>query len=131
MCFLVILPYNRGMEKINLLAADLGLSGCDPSKPDLNLGDCYRLSGSQKVSDVYDTPATMANLIVRNLFVISGVVMLVMIIYAGFQYISDTEKGADKAKSIATAVGIGFIMMFAAYWIVQIIKVVTGADILL
>jgi len=123
------------MVNQKLLAAnpptDLGLEGCDPSISGLNLGDCYRLSGDKKVSEVYDTPAKLTNVIVRNVFVISGVFIFLLIIYAGFLLISDTSKGKENAKSIFEAAAIGFIMMFAAYWIVQIVKIATGADILL
>jgi len=120
------------MPEQHLLAADLpGLAGCDPSKLELNLNDCYRLGESQKVGDVYDTPATLVNILVRNAFVISGILIFILIFYAGWLFITNESKGKEEAKGVMEAAVVGFIMMFAAYWIVQIIKVVTGADILL
>lgn len=108
--------------------SNLGLDGCDPSQSGLNLTDCLRLQGNQTVGSVYDSPAFLVNLIVRNLFIIAGVILFVMIIYAGFQYITN-PKGPDEAKSILTAAAIGLILMFAAYWVLQIVKIITGANV--
>lgn len=95
------------------------------------LGDYLKLSDSTKVSEVYSTPAFLVNLIVRNLFVVAGIILLVIGLYAGFQYITGGRKGMDNAKQMLTAATVGFLLMFSAYWIIQIIKIVTGADILL
>lgn len=95
------------------------------------LGDYLKLSDNTKVSEVYDTPAFLVNLIVRNLFVVAGIILLVIGLYAGFQYITGGRKGMDNAKQMLTAAAVGFILMFSAYWIVQIIKIVTGTEILL
>lgn len=104
-----------------------------PGDPDaaIPLGDFLKLSDSTKVSDVYTTPAFLVNLIVRNLFVVAGIILLVIGLYAGFQYITGGRKGMDNAKQMLTAAAVGFILMFSAYWIVQIVKIITGADILL
>lgn len=106
-------------------------AACDPSQGSINLSDCLELSDGQKVSDVYDKPATVVNLIVQNLFVLAGILMFVFIIVAGYKYIQDDTKGKDEAKSIMTGLIAGFIVMFAAYWIVQIIEQLTGTQILL
>lgn len=95
------------------------------------LGDYLKLSDSTKVSEVYDTPAFLVNLIVRNLFVLAGIILLAIGLYAGFQYITGGRKGMDNAKQMLTAATVGFLLMFSAYWIIQVIKIVTGAEILL
>lgn len=110
-------------------AQDLNLPGCTPGENGLNLVDCYRLNGQTTVGEVYSEPTTIVNLVVRNLFVISGVFLFILVIYAGFQFLQDTSKGKDTARDIATTALIGFIIMFAAYWILQIVKVVTGVDV--
>lgn len=107
---------------------DLNLPGCDPGSNTLDLTNCLRLSGTQTVGDVYSTPAVLIDLIVRNLFPIAGVILFVMIIFAGFQYITN-PKGPDEARSILEAAIIGLIIMFAAYWILQIVKIITGANV--
>jgi len=70
------------------------------------------------------------NLVVRNIFIVAGLILFMLIIYSGFIFISGGEKEVTKAKDILTTAIIGLLIMFAAYWIVQIIKIVTGADIL-
>lgn len=104
---------------------------CDPGSGFIPLGDCLKLSDNSKVSDVYTTPSFLVNLLVRNLFVFAGVIFFFMILLAGFQFVSGGKKGAENAKQIMTAAAIGFILMFAAYWIVQIIRIVTKTNIIL
>lgn len=104
---------------------------CDPGSGFIPLGDCLKLSDDSKVSDVYTTPSFLVNLVVRNLFVFAGVIFFFMILLAGFQFVSGGKKGAENAKQIMTAAAIGFILMFAAYWIVQIVKIVTRTNIIL
>ncbi len=107
-------------------------AACDPSKDGVKLTDCFYLNPSSKttVSGVYGTPTTLINLVVRNLFVFAGIILFLMIIYSGYQIISGGTKGQEQAKNTMTTAISGVIVMFAAYWILQIVKVVTGADIL-
>lgn len=107
-------------------------AACDPGKDGLKLTDCFYLNPSTKttVGSVYGTPTVLINLIVRNLFVLAGIILFLMIIYSGYQFISGGAKGHEQAKNTMTTAISGFIVMFAAYWILQIVKVVTGADIL-
>jgi len=104
-------------------------AACDTSAANLNLSDCLRLNDTQSVGDVYKDPAFLVNVLVKNLFVIGGVIIFVKIIVAGWQYLTQDSKGADNAKSILEAAIGGFLLMFAAYWILQIVKVVTGANV--
>ncbi|OGJ37490.1 MAG: hypothetical protein A2383_00500 [Candidatus Pacebacteria bacterium RIFOXYB1_FULL_39_46] len=96
---------------------------------DLDLGSSYILQGGKPVSEVFSTPADLVNLIVPNLFVIAGVVIMVLIIVIGYKFIAQGEKGLQEAQKIASTMVAGLVIMFAAYWILQIIKVITGADI--
>ena len=112
----------------------LGLVGkvyaqCDSSKGGIVLGECLQLSCGVPVADVYDSPAFLVNLIVRNVFVIGGIVIYILIFYAGFKFIQDTSKGKEEAQKIITAALIGAITMFSAYWILQIVQVLTGVDV--
>lgn len=104
-------------------------AACDAGAPNIDLGDCLQLSSGVPVSGVYDTPAFLVNLIVKNLFVIGGVIIFIMIFYAGFKFIQDTTKGKDEAQKILTAALIGAITMFSAYWILQIVQVLTGVNV--
>jgi hypothetical protein len=103
---------------------------CDPTKANINLADCYALNDTQTVASVYNNPTVLINLLVRNLFVLAGILFFFLLIYGGFLFITGDVKGKDKALEIFKTAGIGFAVMFSAYWILQIVQVVTGTNIL-
>lgn len=83
------------------------------------------------ISDFF-TPATtfktlgdLVNVLSKNVTVLAGVLLFVLLIFGGLQFIvssgSGDEQGMNKGKNAITAAIIGFILIFAAYWIVQII----------
>jgi hypothetical protein len=96
----------------------------------LNLADCLTLEDGRKVSDVFATPADLVNVIVRVAFIGGGILIFVMLLYSGFLFINGASKGKDQAKEVMTNAIIGMIVMFAAFWILQIIRVITGVDYL-
>lgn len=104
-------------------------SPCGAGRGGINLGDCLKLSDSTRVSEVYDSPAFLVNLIVENLFVIAGVIFFLLLVVAGFKFITGGQKGAEDAKGIIQTALIGFVIMFASYWIVQIVSLLTGVSI--
>ena len=104
---------------------------CDPGAGGVDLGSCLKLSDDSTVRYRYNNPAFLVNLVVQNLFVLSGVILFVMIIVAGIKFIAGGKKGMEEARTIIGTALAGFIIMFSAYWIVQLIKYLTGADILL
>jgi len=106
-------------------------SDSDFGQAGLNLGDTLCLSDSTPVSQVYTDPAFLVNLITTNLFTIAGVLIFLLIFYAGFKFISQGTKGKEEAKGIVTAAIVGLIIMLSAYWVLQIVKVLTGVDIAL
>ncbi len=68
---------------------------------------------------------TLVNVITKNVFVLAGVLLFVLLIFGGLQFIISAgggdEQGVGKGKNAITAALIGFILIFTAYWIVQII----------
>lgn len=102
---------------------------CNAGEGDIQLGDCLLLNDGKPISEVYSDPAFLVNLIVRNLFVLAGIILFLLIIFAGYKFVLGGKKGADEAKTIATNAVIGFVLMFAAYWLVQLIALVTGVEI--
>ncbi|MDH5533398.1 MAG: hypothetical protein OEX81_03160 [Candidatus Pacebacteria bacterium] len=98
----------------------------------LDLGCKFTLGISgDPVKDIYQTPADLVNLIVSNLMVLGGIILFFMVILAGFKFLQDTTKGKEEAMKIMKSALIGFILMFSAYWIVQIVKAITGTNIVL
>ncbi len=101
------------------------------SNPGVNLVDYFILGGpdSPKVAEIYSTPSVLINLIIKNLFVFAGIILFIVIIYSGFKFVYQGSKGKDEAKTILTVAITGFIIMIVAYWIVQIVSIITGTNI--
>ena len=105
------------------------VSQCGAGTGGIDLGNCLRLSDSTRVSSLYDNPAFLVNLLVSNLFVVAGVILFLFVILAGFKFLMGGQKGAEDAKNILQTALLGFIIMFAAYWIIQIVALLTGITI--
>lgn len=111
----------------------LALTEEDPGTG-FNIGDKFLLdpTAGKTVESVYGTPADLINTILPNIYVAAGVILFVFVLGAGFSIVMnpDDKKAAESGKkSIGYAIG-GFILLIAVYWIVQIIQVVTGVNIL-
>ena len=80
------------------------------------------------------TAGDLVSLIVRIGFVVSGVLILFFILLAGFNIVAgagnNNPEAAKKGQQAATAAVIGFVVVFAAYWIVRLIEVITRAKII-
>jgi len=93
-----------------------------------DLGCMLRLSDGTAVKDVYTTPAFLVNLLVSNLMVVGAIILFLLIFYAGFLFISGGTKGKESAKNMLQAGIAGFLLMFVAYWVVQIVQTLTGVE---
>jgi hypothetical protein len=75
-----------------------------------------------------------ASVILSNAVVIAAVILFLLLLFGGVMIIHGSSQNDPKAaaagKQAATSAVIGFILVFAAYWIIQIIEVVTGVNIL-
>jgi len=97
----------------------------------LNLGDCLVFQGSTATTQ-YSSTSNLINNILPNVYIASGLVIFIMIVFGGFTIIAgagNPDKIKDGSKTITSAI-IGLLVLFASYWIIQIIQVVTGASIL-
>lgn len=76
----------------------------------------------------------LVSIIVSNAIIIAGVIMIFLLIFGGISIImgagQDNPEAAARGKQAATSAVIGFIIIFAAYWIIQIIEFMTGLQIL-
>lgn len=78
--------------------------------------------------------ANLVTLFVNIAFVLAGVLLLIFFIMGGIGMIAsaggnDPQKMAQAQKT-ATSALIGFIVVFASYWIVKLIGQVIGVNIL-
>lgn len=78
--------------------------------------------------------ADLVSVILSNALVIAGIIFLFLLIFGGISMIAgagrDNPEQAAKGKQAATAAVTGFIIIFAAYWIILIIEAATGLAIL-
>lgn len=82
----------------------------------------------------FSTFANLVSVLLPNLYLLSGVIFLVLLIFGGLSLImgaggGDPQKAGQGKKAVTTAI-IGFLLIFASWWIIQIIEVITGIDIL-
>lgn len=77
---------------------------------------------------------SLFNTIVPNVMLVAGLLLFIGIVWGGFRYIRSAGSGdahaAENSKKALTAMIIGFILIFAAYWIVQLIEFMTGTNLL-
>lgn len=72
----------------------------------------------------FNSLADIVNNAVPLLFAIAGIILLVYILWGGFDFLTsmgDPKKAESGKNKITTAI-IGFIIIFVSFWIVQIIR---------
>lgn len=83
---------------------------------------------------VSKTLGDLVSLVIKLGFIVSGLLILFFIIFAGFQVIAgagqNNPDSAKKGQQAASAAAIGFAVVFVAYWIVRLIELVTGAKLI-
>ncbi len=96
-----------------------------------NLGEKLNFQGDS-ASNTYTSASDLLNNVLPNVYVAAGVVIFFMFILGGFKVISsasDSHKMEEGKKTITFAI-MGLLVVFASYWIIQLIQVVTGLQIL-
>lgn len=82
----------------------------------------------------FDTFGDLVSVIVRNAFVLAGVVSFLLLVFGGFSVIMGAGAGdikqLEKGKQTITGAVVGLIVIVTSYWIVQIIETVTGMKLI-
>ena len=97
-----------------------------------NLGDCLKLQNNSSVASEYTGVGSIINNILPNIYIAGGLIIFFMILLGGFTIISNAgnpDKIKDGTKTITSAI-MGLLVLFASYWIIQIIQSITGVSIL-
>ncbi|HPS40566.1 MAG TPA: hypothetical protein PLQ50_01010 [Candidatus Woesebacteria bacterium] len=119
---LLFLALSLGTTKVS---ADYDIGG---GRTEIDITSGLNLKSGQRVRDVFNSTDDIVNLVVRVIFTAAGVVLFLMIIVAGFGLIKGGSGNKDQAKNTMTSAVVGFIVMFAAYWIMQILQLLTGIN---
>ena len=101
----------------------------------IDIGTKFKL-GNQGIENTtgYGSIGELISAILPNIYVISGVILFILLIASGIMFIASAGQGenpekAAKAKQAITTSLIGFLIIFASYWIIRIIEVITGLKI--
>lgn len=78
------------------------------------------------------TPKGIISHALPILFVLSGLILFIMFIWGGFEMLTGAAnpKSQEAGKQRITAAVIGFLIIFASYWIAQIVQAIFGISIL-
>ena len=84
------------------------------------------IQGPLKDSKNFTNLASVVNNAIPVVFSIAGILLLLYLIWGGFDFLTSMgdPKKADSARGKITNALLGFLLIFAAYWIVQIINFV-------
>jgi len=71
------------------------------------------------------------NALVPYIFALAGLALLFILIWGGFELMTSAgdPKKMESAKGKITNAVVGFIVIFVAYWLVQILEVIFGLTI--
>jgi hypothetical protein len=120
-------------------------TGTDPTADNYNIFEApnsedfaslnpLALFGKKNINDQYFTsPAGIISRVLLFAFPIAGLILFVMLVWAGFQILAGASQGSksiEAGKQRATTAIVGFILLFVAYWIMQIIEIVFSIQIL-
>ncbi len=98
----------------------------------VDIGSTFRSQFGQSSPLPQSTLGYAISLFVQIVFVLSGVLILFMVIFAGIKIVQGAGAGnpqeAEKGKQAATSALIGFVIIFSAYWIIKLIETITGVD---
>lgn len=76
---------------------------------------------------------SLVNILLKNALVVAGIICLVLLILGGFGFIVSAggdAKAKEKGKNMITSALTGLILIIAAYWIIEIIQIILGVNIL-
>lgn len=109
-------------EKV--FAATTPVPTCGVGSNGVDIGNC--MPGATKFTNL----GALVGKISQNFIILAGIIFLIIIIVAGFGLIagagSQDAKQMERGKNLLTYAVIGFVIIFGAYWIIQIINIITN-----
>lgn len=90
------------------------------------------LGGGKTLAGTFQDPAALISAILPNVYIVSGLILFFLLLFGGFTIISSAGNTESIAKGKQTITGaiIGFVVIFASYWIIEIIQILTGIQFL-
>ncbi|MCC6711203.1 MAG: hypothetical protein IT416_02510, partial [Candidatus Pacebacteria bacterium] len=92
--------------------------------------DPLKVAGSPQASTL-STPGGIISRLLEFIFPLAGFGLFIMILAGGLQILAGATnaKGLEEGKKRVTMAIVGFLILFASYWIAQILEVIFGVNI--
>lgn len=92
--------------------------------------DFNALEGATGLKFAGGSIGDIINFLIPYIFVFAGLLLLLYLIYGGFHFIISMgdPKGMQEARGKITGALIGFLIIFLAYWIVQLVGKILGIE---
>ena len=85
------------------------------------------------LADSFDNPAQIISELFPRILIIASIILFFLIVIAGVGIIAgagkDDPHAKEKSRNFLTYAVIGFIIIFGAFWILQIINFITGGSL--
>ncbi len=109
---------------------DVGINDVEVSAATLESLNPFKIGGSSV--DLSNPGKIISRALQFFIFPIAGIILFVVMLLGGFQMLSgaNNSKSLDEGKQKITSAIIGFIILFAAYWIAQLLEIIFGIRIL-
>lgn len=104
-----------------------------PAHAAVDLGDIPQTPWRGGAATLFPNLGVLISILLHNAYILAGVLLLVIVFIGGFMFIGsggDDPKKAQMGKDAATWAAVGFLIIFSSYWILQIVKVIIGVDII-
>jgi len=101
----------------------------------VQFGDAFQVKPGVGMSNwIYTEPGKLVSVLLNNAYMVAGLIILFLFLFGGISFIINSgqgnpKKSAQNAKMLSSTL-IGFLIIFASYWIIQIIEAITGLKIL-
>ena len=95
------------------------ISGLDPTR--FGITDISKL-----------TSADIINAIIPVVFILAGIILLFILVFGGFTIFvsAGNPEKIKKGTGMITSALIGFLIIFAAYWIIELLQITFGIQVL-
>jgi hypothetical protein len=99
----------------------------------VNIGDAFQTREGQGIASTTGYGSIgdfLTQSIIPNLMLGANIILFFIIVFAGISIIGSAgnpQKQQQASQTLAFAV-IGFLLIFGAYWIMQILGIITGAS---
>ncbi|MDH5533531.1 MAG: pilin [Candidatus Pacebacteria bacterium] len=114
-------PFGTGSGAENVTAGDFDA---------LNPLKVARKTEDVTVEQDLSTPGGIISRLLEFAFPLAGLILFVMLFWGGFEitYGASTSKSMEAGKNRITAALIGFFLLFASFWIIQILQEILGIE---